>query len=85
MARKNEFGKYILSAGEVGAFTVCPEAWRLKMVEKVKGTRASSADEGLKLHAEWAEKYTEAEWLREGAMFVIALIGTATVVFALLY
>ena len=83
MARKSEYGRYILSAGEVGAFTVCPEAWKLKMVDKVTGAHSASSDEGRKLHAEWAARYSEAENLKRVALVVISLMALATVAFAL--
>ena len=85
MARKSAYGRYILSAGEVGAFTVCPEAWRLKMVENVKGSRSESSTEGMRLHEEWARTCSEAQSLRKKALAVISLLGLATIIFALFY
>ena len=34
MPRQNEYGKFILSAGEISTYEVCPEAWRLSHVQK---------------------------------------------------
>ena len=74
MARKSPYGKFILSAGEVGSFTVCPEAWRLKAVEKKK--RITDTDElvGIKLHDDWARGHEEVIFLTRGVRIVIFLI-----------
>ena len=52
-------GLHVLSAGEIGAYTVCPESWRLRMVARVKGESSQATTEGHRLHAEWAKKYDE--------------------------
>ena len=83
MAKRNAYGKFIIAAGEVGAFTVCPEAWRLRVVEKAKTIRFDSASEGVKLHAQWAQECTKAVSLKNVALWVICLIATATIFFAL--
>ncbi len=85
MAKKSAYGRYIISAGEVGAYTVCPEAWRLKMVENVKGSYSELSTEGMRLHQEWAKTCSEALSLRKKAFAVISLLGLATVIFALFY
>lgn len=79
MARKNEYGKFIISAGEVGQFTVCPEAWRLKMVEQIKTERKAEMERGDELHKEWARKSEHAVELVAGLRMIIALIGVMVV------
>ena len=59
MKRTLANGRHVIAAGEVGAYTVCPESWRLRMIEAVKTERSSTKREGIRLHAEWAKKYDE--------------------------
>lgn len=52
--------KFILAAGEVGVFTVCPESWRLKSLEGIKGERDFKAIElGRILHKSWSKTYDD--------------------------
>lgn len=81
MARKNEDGRFILSAGEIGAYTVCPEAWRLKTIDKVQSIHASSVHEGHQLHREWVTKFEEAAYLRHRIRVVLALLMIAAVLY----
>jgi hypothetical protein len=76
MARKNSFGKFILSAGEVGSYTVCPESWRLKVIEQRKGSKihANASREGMKLHALWTKGHEEVIFLTYGARVLIAMV-----------
>ena len=85
MPRKSDFGKYILSAGEIGAFTVCPEAWRLRTVQKVQGLKSLAEEKGMLLHDEWAKRCGETVQLTRVALTVIALVALAMVVYALMY
>lgn len=83
MPRKSSHGKYILSAGEIGAYCVCPEAWRLAALEKASRLRPYSVALGRKLHIEWAHKYDEAVFLTRAAKWLIALLALACVVYAI--
>jgi hypothetical protein len=74
MARRSSSGKFIISAGEVGAYTVCPESWRLQTIEKVKTPSTASMEEGKRLHEKWASTYDEASYLRKQAILVILLL-----------
>lgn len=74
MARKNAYGKYILSAGEIGAYTVCPEAWRLNQLDEVEAEVSPRAKAGNRLHQEWAEGYEEAAYLNRHFRLIILLI-----------
>ena len=77
MARKTEYGKFIISAGEIGAYSVCPEAWRLSMIERVKAIKASSAEQGATLHKAWARSYDDAVFFTHGVKLIIALVLAA--------
>ncbi len=72
-----------MSAGEIGAYTVCPEAWRLREVAKVPGIIAKTVEERRKLHKEWASDYDEAVSLVRGAKLVVFLVVLAAVLYAL--
>lgn len=81
MARKNEYGRFILSAGEIGAYTVCPEAWRLKSVARIKATTAPSVALGRELHREWASEIDEAAKLSRALKALALLIVAATIAY----
>jgi hypothetical protein len=84
MARKTDYGKFILSAGEVGAYTVCPEAWRLRVIEQVRTQREESSKKGYDKHLEWAHAYEEVIYLGKRTHLVIVLIVTAAVLYMIL-
>jgi hypothetical protein len=79
MAKKTEFGKYILSAGEIGAYTVCPEAWRLSAVEKVDTLKSKNVVLGIDMHKRWAKGYDEAVYFRREVKLLIILVAVAVV------
>lgn len=84
MARKNEYGKYILSAGEIGAFTVCPEAWRLGNVKKVQAKASRERiQRGNEMHKEWADNLNEAVVLKRSVRLMVLLILCAIIIFVL--
>lgn len=76
MARRNADGKYILSAGEVGAYTVCSESWRLKVVERKKTSlpRSTESREGIKLHERWSAGHEEVIYLTYAARALIGMV-----------
>jgi hypothetical protein len=78
--KKNEKGDSIVSAGEVAAYALCPESWRLEYLQAnepsaIKYPEQSEA--GLKLHREWAKNVDEAQYLIKGMRLIIYLIGLA--------
>lgn len=81
MPRKSDFGKYIYSAGEIGEYVVCPEAWRLKMLRGVKSTQREDSKRGTELHQQWAEEYDESLFLSRGVKIAATLIIVAIVFF----
>ncbi len=84
MARKTEYGKYILSAGEVGAYTVCPESWRLRIVEQVRANKEAKSHEGRAAHSEWAKTYEEVVYLGRKAHLIFVLLITAAVIYLII-
>lgn len=83
MARKTELGTYILSAGEIGAYTVCPEAWRLSTVERVKSQQSGNVEKGHELHRQWASTYDEALALSRRIRAVVLLLVLTIAVYLL--
>ena len=84
MARKNEYGKYILSAGEIGAYTVCPEAWRLNNVVKVTTQKSlERIERGNALHQEWAKNYDEAIYFTRHIRLIVSLVILTILIFLL--
>lgn len=74
MPRKNEYGKYILSAGEIGSFTVCPESWRLRYVDrKKKSAPDESVAIGERLHVAWAEEHDKLSRMLRATRIVLLL------------
>lgn len=74
MPYKNSYGKWILPAGEVGQFAVCPESWRLKMVERVNRLHTREKEKGEIKHDEWSEEVDHAFHLRQGLQVIFAFV-----------
>lgn len=75
----------IIPAGEVGAFTVCPRAWKLKSLDKVpREGMMEEVVKGMILHKSWASRYDEAMKLTRHVRMVVALLCAAVTVFLLL-
>lgn len=83
MPRKNDYGKYILAAGEIGTYTVCPESWRLSIVEKVKLEEGQASARGSKLHKEWATLYEDATYFARSARLLV-IVMLALIFFSIL-
>jgi hypothetical protein len=81
MKRTTAQGRHVIAAGEVGAYTVCPESWRLRTVQKLKGESSVESREGIRLHAEWAKNYDDSlELVR-----LIRILLCLTLLAALIY
>lgn len=74
MTTKAPDGTFIISASEVGAFTVCPEAWRLKEIVRVKTEPSVRVAKGDELHIEWAKGQDELLYLLHRVRFVLWLV-----------
>ncbi|RMG41449.1 MAG: hypothetical protein D6719_08505 [Candidatus Dadabacteria bacterium] len=78
MATKTEYGKYILSAGEIGAYTVCPEAWRLRTVEKARANdNSESIEHGNRMHQEWVREFDQLIEMRRALKLIIFMAAVA--------
>lgn len=80
MAKRNREGKFVIAAGEVGQYTVCPEAWRLKVVQRVIAEQSEASIEGEKLHTKWSKNLDSAVHLGQGIRFLLALVITILVI-----
>jgi len=74
MPRLNSHGKFILSASEVGSYTVCPEAWRLTVIEGEVTKSSEKQIEGQIQHQKWAEDYAESVYLGRAARIVLLTV-----------
>ena len=74
MVRKNRDGKHIISAGEVGVYTVCPEAWRLQYVFKKRTLDNDDTIKGRELHENWANNYSDAIGIVKMARKIVILV-----------
>ncbi len=83
MARKSSTGKFIISAGEIGSYIVCPEAWRLKSVVRTKREAPVSIKTGSALHHEWARNYDEILYLSKHFKLMVLLVALCVLFYAL--
>ena len=84
MARKGRNGRHIISAGEVGVYTVCPEAWRLQYVARKNVEGGELAEAGKHEHARWAKTIDQAMDLVKWVRYLIYLLATAVIITLLL-
>ena len=85
MATTGPDGKHIIAAGEIGAFSVCAQAWKLKYIDKEgRGVSLAEKSLGQKLHLEWSRMFDESLLLGQWIRYLAVLICTALVVFILL-
>lgn len=84
MPRKNRDGKYILSASEIGSYTVCPESWRLRSVVRVNAKEDNRVEKGQMKHQEWTATLDEQLFLARGTRIILALLVLALAAFILL-
>jgi len=85
VATKAPNGEFIIAAGEVGAFSVCPQAWKLKWIDQVPPDRAPSVDLGQKLHTDWSVLFEESLTLSTWVRYLVVMITCAAVVFLLIH
>lgn len=84
MAKKTNYGRYILSAGEIGSYTVCPEAWRLKTIAGAKRAQLGTEAAGKELHQAWASSYADVVHLSRSMKLTAALILVAIILYVLI-
>ena len=73
MPRKNANGKYVISAGDVASFTVCPMSWALEQ-QGAKKDFGSASKEGVKLQKEWKRSFSDAVFFTRSVNLILALI-----------
>jgi len=75
MAKQNEFGKYILSAGEIATYVVCPQAWKLTQ-EQPQDIKLDSENikQGAKMHRVWTNDVKDAVCFTRSITLLIILI-----------
>lgn len=83
MVHKNSYGKTILSAGEIGSYTTCPEAWRLETLSRTKPIHTENVLQGEELHKEWSSGVDEAMYFTRSIKLILVLTALA-IMFALL-
>ena len=74
MPRKSKNGTFILAAGEIAHYTVCPEAWRLSAIENKDKLSDPSHQVGKELHKVWAQDYEDAIKISRGLRILIEFI-----------
>jgi len=83
MAHKNIYGKIILSAGEIGSYTTCPEAWRLEVVERIRPQLTPQVQQGEDMHKEWASDFDQAIYFTRSIRLIIFLIIISVLFFVI--
>lgn len=83
MATRSPDGKHILAAGEVGAYTVCPQAWKLKWIDRDLPMSGGDTQLGQKLHGDWSALFDESVILGKWIRYLVVLLCTAGVLFLL--
>jgi CRISPR-associated protein Cas4 len=79
VARPNPEGGYIIAAGEVGAFSVCPQAWYLSSVKGQVGKEPTVESAlGQALHRDWSKFFEESltlgTWIRYLAVLTCLML-----------
>ncbi len=81
MARRLKDGRHIFTASEVGAFVVCPEAWRLRSIERTKTAYSPELEQGSGLHDEWVRYHDDATFLLKQVRLAVLLVILAGLIF----
>lgn len=79
MARPNPEGGFIIAAGEVSAFSVCPKAWHLAWhVASKHAVGSPNSALGQRLHRDWSTFFEESlrlgTWIRYLAVLVCLML-----------
>jgi CRISPR-associated protein Cas4 len=79
VARRNPQGGYTIAAGEVGAFSVCPQSWFLSFSKsKTEAPPTARSILGQALHRDWSKFFEESltfgTWVRYLAMLVCMML-----------
>ena len=74
----------VFTAAEIGNYVVCPEAWRLKFLERERFKKGGDTESAAQLRREWVEKQDLTSQLREYAKLAFYLLLLVTIVVFLL-
>jgi hypothetical protein len=83
MAKKTSSGKFILKAGEIGTYSLCPESWRLQHLESVNSEDQKRTAKGITLHAEWSKDLKDINFLSFSTRLICYLILLSIFVFSI--
>lgn len=89
MARRNPRGGFTIAAGEVAAFSVCPQAWDLLWNKASKGVpreglTSPESTKGQALHEEWSGFFEQSVELSSLIRYLAVLICVVSVFFIFL-
>jgi CRISPR-associated protein Cas4 len=79
VARVNPEGGFIIAAGEVSAFSVCPKAWYLVWhASSTRGAGSANSILGQRLHSDWSSFFEDSlrllTWIRYLAVLVCFML-----------
>lgn len=81
VAKDRWSGRELISAGEVGQFVFCPEAWRIRRMTGEDGEPSDRSELGKIEHNEWGSVVDQLEAVRLGLR---VLCGLCIAAFAVL-
>lgn len=85
MPRKSANGRFIISAGEVGEYVVCPESWRLRrLASSIEKGESPSRTAGIQAHDLWSDQIFQATTLVRLFRYVFTMLIALVVIFIFL-
>jgi hypothetical protein len=70
----------LISAGEVGQFVFCPEAWRLRRLMGQRGEQSKKSEFGKVEHDDWGGVVDRLEAVRFGLRVLFGLCVAACII-----
>lgn len=83
MPKKSKSGQYILTAGEIATYSLCPESWRLQYLESVNTEDSKRTKKGIALHEDWNKDLKDINFLSFSTRLVFYLILLTIFVFSI--
>lgn len=85
MPRKSANGRFIISAGEVGEFVICPESWRLRRLSQgAQKPDSRQRKAGMEAHDSWSDQIFRAATLVRIFRYAFTLLIAMVVIFIFL-
>ena len=81
MPRKNKDDEFILSAGEISTYILCPENWRLNQIENIKPKQSRESKEGTVEHQSWTKELNDAIYYTWASRIIILLMFLIVIVY----